>query len=91
MKERYVTTKALKKLTEAVTKERLLLSLNEEGKEGESKMVAFCFYLEKRHEDGSKKVGVGLSASVDLLRLPHEDEGVRRQRKSKEERAQATN
>ena len=33
----------------------------------EREMIAFCSYMEKRHEDVCKEVGVGLSDGVDLL------------------------
>ena len=46
--------KLFEKLEVAVTKERLLLSVNES-------------HLEKRVKDGSKKVRVGLSDCIEML------------------------
>ena len=41
-----------------VTREGLLLSLNEEGKEGRSKMIASSSYLEKNLKEATKRNNV---------------------------------
>ena len=55
------TIKLLEKWKEASTKDGLMLSLNERGKEGKKKMIASCSYLEERISEDCKKWGVWIS------------------------------
>ena len=57
----------MKKLKEEVEKQGLKLSVNENGKEGKSKMIASCVFLENELSQFSKEEGVTLADSVENL------------------------
>ena len=57
----------MKKLKEEVEKKDLKLSVTENGKEGKSKMVASCGFLENELSQFSKEEGVTLADSVETL------------------------
>ena len=59
--------KVMKKLTEEVFREGLKLSVTEHGKEGKSKMIASCGFLEDELRQSSKEEGVMLADSVERL------------------------
>ena len=59
--------KVMKKLKEEVEKKGLKLSVTENGKEGRSKMIASCGFLENEQSQFSKKEGVMLADSVETL------------------------
>ena len=55
----------VKKLKEEVEKKGLKLSVTENGKEGKSKMIASCGYLEDELSQFSKEEGVTLADTVE--------------------------
>ena len=57
----------MKKLKEEVEKKGLKLSVTENGKEGESKMIASCGFLENELSQLSKEEGVTLADSAETL------------------------
>ena len=57
--------KVMKKLKEEVEKKGLKLSVTENGKEGKSKMIASCGFLENEMRQVSKEEGVTLADSVE--------------------------
>ena len=59
--------KVMKKLREEVDKKGLKLSVTENGKEGRSKMIASCGFLENGLRQFSRKEGVALVDSVETL------------------------
>ena len=59
---RNMTKKVMKKLKEEVEKRGLKLSVTENGKEGKSKMIPSCGYLESQF---SKEEGVTLADCVE--------------------------
>ena len=59
--------KVMRKLKEEVVKEGLELSVTENGKEGKSKMIASCGYLENVLRNFSREDGVSLADSVETL------------------------
>ena len=58
--------KVMKKLKEEVEKKGLKLSVTENGKEGKSKMIASCGFLENEQSQ-FRKEGVTLAGSVETL------------------------
>ena len=81
--------KVMKKLKEEVEKKCLTLSVTENGKEGKSKMIASCGFLENELRQCSKVGGVTMADSVktlgvDLRRVKKAGS----QRRSKEEEVQ---
>ena len=62
-----MTKKVMKKLKEEVKKKGLKLSVTENGKEGKSKMIASCRFLENELSQFSKEEGVTLAVSVETL------------------------
>ena len=59
--------KVMKKLKEEIEKKGLKLSVNDNGKEGKSKIIASCGFLEKKLSQFSKEEGVTLADSVETL------------------------
>ena len=59
--------KVMKKLKEEIEKKGLKLSVTENGKEGKSKMIASCGFLEDELRQYSKAEGVTLADSVETL------------------------
>ena len=59
--------KVMKKLKEEVEKKGLKLSVTENCKEGKSKMIASCGFLENELSQFSKEEGVTLAESVETL------------------------
>ena len=59
--------KVMRKLKEEVQKEGLELSVTENGKEGKSKMIASCGYLENELRNFSREDGVSLADNVETL------------------------
>ena len=59
--------KVMKKLKEEVEKKGFKLSVTENGKEGKSKMIASCGFLENELSQFSKEEGVTLADSVGTL------------------------
>ena len=59
--------KVTKKLKEEVAKKGLMLSVTENGKEGKSKIIASCGFLEEELRQFSKEEGVTLADSVETL------------------------
>ena len=59
--------KVMKKLKEEVEKKGLKLSVTENGKEGKSKMIASCGFLENELSQFSKEEGITLADSVETL------------------------
>ena len=57
----------MKKLREEVEHKRLKLSVTEKGKEGKSKMIASCGFLEDELRQCSKEGGVTMADSVETL------------------------
>ena len=57
--------KVMKKLIEEVEKEGLELSVTENGKEGKSKIIASCGFLEDELRQRSKEGGVTMADSVE--------------------------
>ena len=57
----------MKKLKEEVEKKGLKLSVTENGKEGKSKMIASCGFLENEPSQFSEEEGVTLADSVKTL------------------------
>ena len=58
--------KVMKKLKEEVERTGLILSVTKDGKEGQSKMIASCCFLENELRQFSKE-GVALAESVETL------------------------
>ena len=56
--------KVMKRLKEEVKKNGLKLSANESGKEGKSKLIASCGFLEDELRLCSKEVGVTMANRV---------------------------
>ena len=52
---------------ENVEEKGLKLSITEEGKEGKSKAITCCNYLDKKFQEHSKKEGVALETNVETL------------------------
>ena len=69
-----VAKKVMKKLKEEVEKKGLKLFVTENGKEGKSKMIASCGYLEEQLCECSKDEGVILADSVETLGVVWERE-----------------
>ena len=59
--------KVMKKLKEEVEKKGLKFSVTENGKEGKSKMIASCGFLEIELSQFSKEEGVTLAGSVETF------------------------
>ena len=59
--------KVMKKLKEEVERKGLKLSVTENGKEGKSKMIASCGFLENELRQDSKEGGVTMTDSVETL------------------------
>ena len=59
--------KAMKKLKEEVEKKGFKLSVTENGREGKSKMIASCGFLENELRQFSGEEGVALADSVETL------------------------
>ena len=59
--------KVMKKLKEEVEKKGFNLSVTENGKEGKSKMIASCGFLEDELRQCSKEEGVTLADCVEIL------------------------
>ena len=59
--------KMLKKLKEEVEKKCFTLSVTENGKDGKSKMIVSCGFLENLLRQFSKEEGVTLADSVETL------------------------
>ena len=59
--------KVMKKLKEEVEKKGLHLSVKENGKEGKSKIIASCGFLENEWRQLSREEGVALADSVETL------------------------
>ena len=59
--------KVMKKLKEEVEKKGLTLSVTENGKEGKSKTIASCGFLENELRQFSREEGVTLADSVETL------------------------
>ena len=59
--------KVMKKLKEEVEKKGLKLSVTENGKEGKSKMIASCGFLENELRQFSREEAVTLAESVETL------------------------
>ena len=57
--------KVMKKLEEEVQRNGLKLSVTEDGKEGKSKMIASCGFLENELLQFSKEEGVTLADGVE--------------------------
>ena len=57
----------MKKLKEELEKKGLKLSVTENGKEGKSKMIASCGFLEKELSQFRNEEGVTLADSVETL------------------------
>ena len=57
----------MQKLKEEVEEQGLKLSVTENGKEGKSKMIASCGFLENELSQFSEEEGVTLSDSVETL------------------------
>ena len=57
--------KVMRKLKEAVEEKGLKLSITENGKEDESKMIASCGHLEESLRECSRKEGVTMADSVE--------------------------
>ena len=82
--------KVMKRLREEVENKGLKLSANENGKEGKSKMIASCGFLEEELQQCSKKGGVTMADSVETLGvdLRTRVKKLGRERKSDEEEVQ---
>ena len=61
------TGKVMRKLIEEVEEKGLKLSITENGKEGKSKMIASCGYLEEEIRECSKEERVTMADSVETL------------------------
>ena len=61
--------KVMKKLKEEVEKKNLKLSVTENGKEGRSKMIASCGFLEEALRQSCEEEGVTLVDCVETLRV----------------------
>ena len=59
--------KVMKKLKEEIEKKGFKLSVTENGKEGKSKMIASCGFLEDELRRCSKEEGVTMADSVETL------------------------
>ena len=59
--------KVMKKLKDEVERKGLDLSVTEDGKEGKSKMIASCGFLENELRHLSREEGVTMADSVDSL------------------------
>ena len=59
--------KVMKKWKEEVERKELKLSVYEDGKEGKSKMIASCGFLDNELRQFSKEEGVTVADSVDTL------------------------
>ena len=59
--------KLMKKLKEEIEKKGLNMSVTENGKEGKSKMIASCGFLEDEFRQSSKEEGVTMADSVETL------------------------
>ena len=85
-----MANKVTKKLKEELQKKGLKLSVTEYGKEGKSKMIASCGFLENELSQFSKEEGVTLADSVGThgvdLRTRVKSSGAKR--KSEEEEMQ---
>ena len=57
----------MKKLKEELEKKGLKVSVTENGKEGKSKMIVSCGFLEKELSQFRKEEGVTLADSVETL------------------------
>ena len=62
-----ISKKVTKKLKEKVERKRLKLSVTEDGKEGQSKMIASCGFVENELCQFSGEEGVTMTDSVDTL------------------------
>ena len=59
--------KVMKKLKDEVARKGLDLSVTEDGKEGKSKIIASCGFLEDELRQFSREEGVTMADSVDSL------------------------
>ena len=85
-----VCLRECKKCKEEVEEKGLKLSITENGKEGKSKMIASCGYLEEKLQECSKEEGVTVADSVETLGGGLEDQSqeVRSKRKSEKKELQ---
>ena len=79
--------KVIKKLKEEVGEKGLKLLFTENGKEGKSKMIASCGFLEDELRQCSKEEGVTLADSVETLGVDLRTR-VKSKRKNEEEEVQ---
>ena len=59
--------KVMKRPREEVGEEGLKLSVNENGKEGKSKMMVSCGFLEEKLRECSKEEGVTMADGIETL------------------------
>ena len=59
--------KVMRKLKEEVEKKGLKLSITEKGKEGKSKMIALCGFLDEKLRECSREGGVTMAGRVETL------------------------
>ena len=81
----------MKKLKEEVEKKGLKLSVTENGKDGKSKMIASCGFLENEPSKVSKEEGVTVAESVEALGvdlIENKSQEVGSERKSEEKKVQ---
>ena len=83
--------KVMKKLREEIEKKGLQLSVDENGKEGKSKMIALCGFLEDELRQFRREEGVTMANSVANAgrRLENKSEKDASKRKSKEEKVRS--
>ena len=82
--------KVMKKLKEEVEKKGLKLSVTENGKEGQSKMIASCGFLEDELRQCSEEEGVTIRhCGNDGCRLKNKSQEVGSKRKSEEKEVQS--
>ena len=82
--------KVMKKLKEEVERKGLKLSVTEDGKEGKSKMIASCGFLENELRQFSREKGsdLGRQRGNTWCRPDNEGKKVGRKGKSEEEEVQ---
>ena len=84
-----VCLRECKKCKEEVEEKGLKLSITGNGKEGKSKMIASCGYLEEKLQECSKEEGVTVADSVETLGgLEDQSQEVTSKRKSKKKELQ---
>ena len=80
--------KVMKKLNDEVERNGIKLSVTENGKEGKSKMIASCGFLENELHQHSKEEGVTMADSVETfgvdLRKKSQEVGSKRKSEKKE-------